>query len=257
MLTSLPEPSAALVIGASRGIGLALAERLLESSKIDQVVVAARTAASADRLGQLQQEHAKRLLRLTMDVTDQASVADAAARLKESGIRPRLVMNVAGVLHERSLDVQPEKRLEDIDAHSMESVFRVNTIGPALSLRYFLPLVPRDGRAVFAVLSARVGSISDNRLGGWYAYRASKAALNQIVKTASIEARRRFPEAIIAALHPGTTDTALSDPFQSNVPEDKLFSPAFVAGRLLAVVDGLETSNSGGFFAWDGQTIPW
>jgi len=257
MLTSLPEPSTALVIGASRGIGLALAERLLDSSKIDQVVVAARTAASADSLGRLQQQYAERLLRLTMDVTDQPSVADAAAILKKSGARPRLIINVAGLLHDQSLGVRPEKRLEDIDAGSMERVFRVNTIGSALCLRYFLPLVPRDGRSIFAVLSARVGSITDNRLGGWYAYRASKAALNQIVKTASIEARRRFPEAIIAALHPGTTDTALSVPFQSNVPEDKLFSPEFVARQLLAVVDGLETNDTGGFFAWDGQAIPW
>lgn len=257
MLTSLPKPSSALVVGGSRGIGQALTEQLLASSTIDRVVVAARSAGSAGLLDPLRKEHAERLLCLPMDVTDQQSVAAAAAQLKESSIRPRLVFNVAGLLHDQGLAVRPEKRLEDIDADAMQRVFQVNAIGSALCLRYFLPLMPRTGRAVFAVLSARVGSISDNRLGGWYAYRASKAALNQLIKTASIESRRRFPEAVIAALHPGTTDTGLSAPFQSNVPEEKLFSPQFVARRLLAVIDGLEADDSGGFFAWDGQAIPW
>ncbi len=257
MSTSLPESPCALVVGGSRGIGQALTEQLLASSVIDRVAVTARSAGSGGALDRLSQEHAERLVVLPMDVTDQQSVAAAAAQLKESDIRPRLILNVAGLLHDQGRSVRPEKRLEDIDADAMQRVFQVNAIGPALCLRYFLPLMPRSGRSVFAVLSARVGSISDNRLGGWYAYRASKAALNQVVKTASIEARRRFPEAIIAALHPGTTDTGLSAPFQSNVPKDKLFTPQFVAQRLLAVVDGLDAADSGGFFAWDGQAIPW
>jgi NAD(P)-dependent dehydrogenase (short-subunit alcohol dehydrogenase family) len=124
-------------------------------------------------------------------------------------------------------------------------------------LRHFHPLMARDGKAVFAAISARVGSIADNRIGGWYAYRASKAALNQLLRTASIEFARRHKNAIVVALHPGTTDTGLSRPFQANVPEEQLFSVDKTVGHMLSVIDGLSTDDSGGFFAWDGQPIEW
>jgi NAD(P)-dependent dehydrogenase (short-subunit alcohol dehydrogenase family) len=256
-MTSLSRFYPALIIGGSRGIGLALVRELLARSFDGRVIVAARSALDSNELGQLREEHGARLERMAMDVTDQTSVAEAAKRLAEQSVRPALVVNVAGLLHERHRRLRPEKRLEDLDAERMQRVFAVNTIGTALCLRYFLPQMAGDERAVFAALSARVGSISDNRLGGWYSYRASKAALNQLIKTASIEARRRFENVILAALHPGTTDTDLSAPFQSNVPAEKLFSPQFVAQRLLHVLDGLEGQDSGGFFAWDGQRILW
>jgi len=151
----------------------------------------------------------------------------------------------------------PEKRLADLDPAALAQAFAVNAIGPALVLKHFAPQLPREGKAVLAVLTARVGSISDNRSGGWYGYRAAKAAANQLVRTAAIEIGARRPNAICVALHPGTVDTALSAPFQRNVPEGKLFTPDFAAERLLAVIDGLTTADSGGFFAWDGEAIPY
>ena len=135
-------------------------------------------------------------------------------------------------------------------------LFAVNAIGPALVAKHFLPLLPRHGRSVFASISARVGSIEDNRLGGWYSYRASKAALNMLLKTYSIELKRRAPSAICVGLHPGTVDTALSKPFQGGVAPGKLFSPTQSAAYLLRVIDGLTPADNGAVFAWDGSQIP-
>ena len=142
-------------------------------------------------------------------------------------------------------------------SENFEHLFQINTIGPALVAKYFLPKLNRNSRSVFAVLSARVGSIADNRLGGWYAYRASKAALNMIIKNASIEIARKNKQAIVVCLHPGTVDSLLSKPFQSNVPDGKLFSPEFSAGKLLSVVDNLSPDQSGGIVGWDGEPIPY
>ncbi|NDY96514.1 SDR family NAD(P)-dependent oxidoreductase [Wenzhouxiangella limi] len=256
MLNSFPKPSTALVIGASGGIGLALVRQLLDSDGVGQVVACARSPDRSESLNTLSERHGQRLDLVALDVTCPQTIAATAERLKQARLRPQLVLNAAGLLHDDD-GLAPEKRLEDLDLESLHRVFAVNALGPALCLRHFLPLMSRDGKAVFAALSARVGSIGDNRLGGWYAYRSSKAALNQLLRTASIEARRRFANVIIAALHPGTTDTGLSAPFQANVPDDKLFSPEFVAERLLKVIDGLDNDDSGGFFAWDGQSIPW
>lgn len=148
----------------------------------------------------------------------------------------------------------PEKALKAIDADAMAAQFAVNAIGPALILKHHDKLMPRKGRAVFATLSARVGSIGDNGLGGWISYRAAKAALNQIVKTASIEIARKRPDAIIAALHPGTVATPLSDRFAANRERLK---PDEAAEKLLSVIDGLTPEDTGGFFAYDGSAIPW
>ena len=138
----------------------------------------------------------------------------------------------------------------------MQRSFAVNAIGPALAAKHFLPLLAEDRKSVFAALSARVGSISDNSLGGWHAYRASKAALNMILRNLAIELARRHDKAICVGLHPGTVDTGLSSPFQGSVPPGRLFSPAEAAGHLLKVVDGLSPADSGGHFAWDGRRIP-
>ena len=131
----------------------------------------------------------------------------------------------------------------------------MNTIGPALVAKHVLPLMPRTGRAVFAVLSARIGSITDNKLGGWYGYRASKAALNMMVRTLAIEEKRRNDRAILVALHPGTVDTDLSRPFQGNVTPGTLLSPSRAAVQLLDVIDGLKITDTGKHFAWDGTEI--
>ena len=156
-----------------------------------------------------------------------------------------------GLLHEAQRG--PEKALRDLDPAWLARQYAVNAIGPALVAKHFLPIMPRAGRTVFAVLSARVGSISDNKLGGWYGYRASKAALNQLVRTAAVEERRRNDRAIVVALHPGTVDTALSKPFRSAGRD--LFDPGRAAVQLLDVLDGLRPPDSGRFFGWDGTEI--
>jgi NAD(P)-dependent dehydrogenase (short-subunit alcohol dehydrogenase family) len=138
----------------------------------------------------------------------------------------------------------------------MARVFAVNTIGPALVAKHFLPLLPRRGRSAFAAISARVGSIGDNRLGGWHSYRASKAALNMLLRNFAIELARRAPDAVCIGLHPGTVDTALSAPFRSRVAPDRLFTPARSAGHLLRVIEQATVADNGHVLAWDGARIP-
>lgn len=164
-----------------------------------------------------------------------------------------LVIVATGILHEG--DVMPEKSLNDLSAEKFRKIFEVNTITPALVAKHFLPKLSSDNQSYFIVLSARVGSISDNQLGGWYAYRSSKAALNMVVKTAAIEMRRRNKKAIVASLHPGTVDSTLSKPFQANVPEGRLFTPAYAVGKMLDVLTHLSPQHSGKCFAWDGKEI--
>ena len=165
----------------------------------------------------------------------------------------RLIIDASGILHGDGLS--PEKSWRDLDATQMTRAFAVNAIGPALLMKHFLPLLPRQGRSVFATLSARVGSIGDNRLGGWYSYRASKAALNQFVRTAAIELGRRQPAALCVALHPGTVTTSLSSPFVKAGLDVQ--TPDQAAGRLLDVIDRLPPGSSGGFFDHRGDPVPW
>ncbi len=233
MLTSFPSELEAVVVGAEGGIGRALVDRLHADPAVVRVHGFGRRTVPA------------------IELADEASIAAAAATAQGS----RLVIVATGMLHGQGRG--PEKRLADLDPATLAQAFAVNAIGPVLVLKHFAPQLPREGKAVLAVLTARVGSISDNRSGGWYGYRAAKAAANQLVRTAAIEIGARRPNAICVALHPGTVDTALSAPFQRNVPEGKLFTPDFAAERLLAVIDGLTTADSGGFFAWDGEAIPY
>ena len=225
---------------------------LLASDRIGRVVATCRDPDAAEWLAAIADQ---RLDVRALDVTDADAIAALAASLNEQGTSLSLLLNAAGVLHGDGFG--PEKRLEDLDPAVLQRVFAVNAFGPALMLRHFHPLMARDGKAVFAAISARVGSIADNRIGGWYAYRASKAALNQLLRTASIEFARRHKNAIVVALHPGTTDTGLSRPFQANVPDEQLFPVDKTVGHMLSVIDGLSTDDSGGFFAWDGQPIEW
>ena len=148
-----------------------------------------------------------------------------------------------------------KKNIKELEQEKFRRLFDINTIGPALVAKHFLPLLKHQQKSVFAALSARVGSIGDNHLGGWYAYRASKAALNMIIKNLAIETNRRYADSIIVGLHPGTVDSNLSKPFQSRVAKDKLFSPAFSAESLLKVIEGLTAKDSGKIVAWDGQVI--
>lgn len=214
----------AAIIGASGGIGAALAAALEEEN--------ARVT---------------RFSRPELDVTDEASIAAAATRAGS----PDLVIVATGVLHEGELG--PEKAIRDIDGAWLARQYAINAIGPALVAKHFLPVMPKAGRTVFAILSARVGSISDNRLGGWYGYRASKAALNQVIRTLAIEDKRRNDRGIVVGLHPGTVDTKLSRPFRQSGRD--LFTPDRAAVQLLDVIDVLKPQDSGKLFAWDGAEI--
>ena len=222
----------ALVIGASGGIGRALAE-----------AIEAR-GVRVDRLS--------RATDPAIGLTDEASIARAAERLAARAPYT-LIIVATGLLHGPSGG--PEKSWRQLDAAQLAHSFAVNAIGPALVARHFLPLLAPKERAVIAFLSARVGSISDNRLGGWYGYRASKAALNQLVRTLAIELARSRPATICVAIHPGTVDTPLSAPFQRGVPDGQLFTPATSAAHLLRVIDGLSPQDSGGLLDWAGETI--
>lgn len=228
----------AVIIGGSGGVGGALAARLAAAG----VEVHALSRRGAGPAGTQPGP---------IDIEDEPSIAAAAARI---GAPVDLVIVASGLLHAEGL--QPEKSWRALSADGLARYFVVNATGPVLVAKHFLPLLPSRGRAMFAALSARVGSIGDNRLGGWYGYRASKAALNMLIRTLAIELARTRPDAICAALHPGTVNTALSEPFQKGVPPEKLFTPDVSAGHLLAVLDGLTPSQSGGCFAWDGTRIP-
>lgn len=249
------DKSSALIIGASGGIGLALTKQLLADHRFANVFATAREPDSNAELKSLRDQH-QSLQLVSLEADKPASFTRLADHIQTQDVRLSLVVYSAGLLHEND-SVAPEKRLEDIDLKAMEQVFAVNAFGPALMFQAFLPLMIKKHTSVMAAVSARVGSIEDNRLGGWYSYRASKSALNQLMCTAAIEARRRFKKCILTCVHPGTTDTALSKPFQANVPADKLFDPEFVAKRFMAIFEDLEIEDSGCFLAWDGQKIPW
>jgi NAD(P)-dependent dehydrogenase (short-subunit alcohol dehydrogenase family) len=242
ILGSLERPARAAVIGATGRIGSAITE-LLAREGFETVHALSRSGFSSEgsvRTGRI-------------DIELEPSIAAAAQELRE-GAPLRLVLVATGLLH--ATDHQPEKTYRSLDPDLLARSFRVNAIGPALVAKHMLPLLPKNGKSIFAVISARVGSIEDNRLGGWYGYRASKAALNQLMRTLAVELRRQKPDAISVALHPGTVDTALSQPFQSGVESSKLFAPAYAAERLLTVLNSLSGADTGGFFAWDGQKIP-
>jgi len=222
----------AVVVGARGGIGAALVTALAEEGVA--VRGFARSFAGADRI----------------DLLDEDSIAAAAASLSAP---PDLVFVATGLLHDG--DRGPEKSMAALDPAWLARQYAVNAIGPALVAKYFLPRMPKTGRCVFAALSARVGSISDNRLGGWYGYRAAKAALNQLIRTIAVEERRRNDRSIVVGLHPGTVATALSKPFQAGVRADQLFMPDRAAVQLLDVIDGLKAPDSGKLFGWDGAEI--
>ena len=219
----------ALIIGATGGIGAALADALNASG------------ATVTRLS--------RRSAPPLDLTDEPGIAAAATAFEGQSFD--LLILATGSLH--TATAGPEKSWRQLDAATLTDNFAVNTIGPMLVARHFLPLM--TPAATLAFLSARVGSISDNRLGGWYGYRASKAALNQFVRTLSIELARTKPHMTAVALHPGTVDTALSAPFQRNVAPGKLFTPAISAAHLLAVIAALTPADSGRLIDWAGEPI--
>lgn len=225
--------SMAVVIGAGGGIGAALLDALRASGVYGEVVAFSRARTPG------------------FDITDEASLRDAAASLAPAA--PLLVVDATGFLHDAAH--RPERSWRELDPAQMARAFALNAIGPALLMKHFLPLLPVQGRSVFATLSARVGSIGDNRLGGWYSYRASKAALNQLVRTAAIELARSRPQAICVALHPGTVATPLSAPFAKAGLEVRDANTA--ARELLSVLARLSPADSGGFIDHKGHQVAW
>lgn len=234
-MDSLKSDGLAVVIGSTGGIGAAVADALRRSGAFTEVVGFSRR--SEPRL----------------DLLDEQSILQAANSIKARPSELRLVFDATGFLHGDGLS--PEKALSAVTPDHLAHAFAVNTIGPALLMKHFLPLLPRQGKSVFASLSAKVGSIGDNQLGGWYSYRASKAALNQLVHTAAIELARRRPEAVCVALHPGTVDTGLSSDFAKSGLSVQ--QPADAAARLLSVLDRLTAADTGGFFDYRGDPLPW
>jgi NAD(P)-dependent dehydrogenase (short-subunit alcohol dehydrogenase family) len=240
-LESFPPPFRAAVIGATGGLGAAFVSALHGAPGVSSVLRFARRAGDAPDI-------------IALDVTDEASIARAAASITHEGRPLRLVVIATGMLTDDG-GTGPEKSIRELGAARLAHSFAVNAIGPALVMRHFAPLLAREGKVVMAALSARVGSISDNRLGGWYGYRASKAALNQLIRTAAIEIGARRRDACVLALHPGTVATGLSRPFVQ-ASDAKVRPPAEAANALLRVIDEATPQMSGTLLGWDGAPIP-
>ena len=224
----------AIVFGASGGIGAALVAALEQDGGYSSVLGLSRAGGDFD--------------------LERPETIDALAPRLRQVAPPALTIVATGLL--QADNIRPERSWRELDAAQLARAFAVNTIGPSLIAKQIFPLLSKSDRAIFAVLSARVGSISDNRLGGWHSYRASKAALNMMVKCLAIELARTHPEAICVGLHPGTVDTAMSKPFQASVAPARLFTADHSAACLLSVIARLTPSDTGSCFAWDGAKIP-
>lgn len=238
-LNSLPDAMRVAIFGTNGGIGEALMERLSAHPKVKTVESFSRRHPDPTR---------------RFDFRDEASLAHIGEALAQQDPL-HLVIVATGMLHDQDQQIHPEKSLKQLTHEGMSTAFLVNTIGPALIGKYTLPLLAKNSKTVFAAISARVGSISDNQLGGWHSYRAAKAALNMMIKGFALEMKRNNPDSVIIGLHPGTTDTGLSAPFQSSL-RHTLFPPHVAAEHLLGVIDGVEPYHSGSVIAWDGQIIP-
>ncbi len=242
----------ALVVGGGRGIGLGFVRKLLADDLLDRVYATYRRMDSANELLAIKDD---RLCCLQLDITKETEIETVISKIKLATTAVHYVINCVGVLHEGTL--QPEKSLRHINADRLLHYFQVNSIGAILLFKHIQPLIKHQDRAIIATISAKVGSISDNQLGGWYGYRASKAALNMLIKTTAIEYKRTCPQAILVALHPGTTDTQLSLPFQGNISPEKLFPVDRTVAQLWRVLEELNPNDSGEFFSWDGSKLPW
>ena len=245
----------ALVQGASRGIGLGFVDALLKDASWDYVFATCRSPARAEALHGSTFAADRRLVVLELDVEEPWTIEASRSAVASATPTLDLLINVAGVLHEGSM--QPEKKLAQVDASNLTKAFAVNAVGPLLVAQQFESLLVGGHRAVFASLSARVGSIGDNRLGGWYAYRGSKAAQNMFLVNLAIEWRRKSDRVIVLGLHPGTVDTDLSKPFQRRGSQRRLFTVPAAVDNLLGICADAESTDSGRLFAWDGASIPW
>ena len=234
------------ILGASGALGNAFTHQLLLKAPLAQIYTFSRHALDQS-ITQNQ-----RLTHTTLDYFDEPTLASTTAQLFDSSPIDMIICT-NGVLHTETF--QPEKSISQLTPDTFMNVLKVNTLLPLIAAKYFLPYLQPKKRAVFAALSARVGSISDNELGGWYSYRASKAALNMSIKTLALEARRKYKHAIILGLHPGTVDSALSKPFQKSLAPHQLFTPEASATKLLSVIEQATPEQSGQCLDYKGIQI--
>ena len=235
-----------VVVGATGGIGKALINIFSKNPNIANIFAVSRSPNNIDT---------QKVTILHANTDNENDILQISGIIQSTVSEIHMVLIATGILHNGD-EIKPEKSWRALNSHSFETVFRTNTFGPALVAKHFLPLLAKKRKSVLAALSARVGSIEDNHLGGWYAYRASKAALNMLIKTLSIELARVNPCALCVGLHPGTVDTTLSMPYQGSVSKSSLFSIHHSASCLLDVLNNLQPENSGRIFAWDGKPIP-
>ncbi|MEM9090145.1 MAG: SDR family NAD(P)-dependent oxidoreductase [Cyanobacteria bacterium P01_F01_bin.53] len=266
-ITSNNNHTNALIVGATQGIGLEFVRQLRQESHIANIFATYRSERTASELRALATQHPHRLHCVPMDITEEETIISSMQTLKDilaeqdradspqSHPALHIVINCVGLLHNEQQ--QPEKALRQLNTENLVNYFKVNSIGPALLAKHLMPLLKHKSPSIFATISAKVGSIGDNRLGGWYGYRASKAALNMFLKTAAIEYSRRTPNTTLIILHPGTTNTQLSKPFQRGVSPEKLFSTERTVSQLLTVLSNVTPEDSGEFFSWDGSRLPW
>ena len=232
------------VIGSSGAIGNAISNRLLEDDSVETIYKFSRSQKS---------EGNQKEKNFFIDIEDENSIKKSTENIPED-IKFDMIFVATGILHNDD-DIFPEKSIKDINADKLKRVLSINTIGPTLVGKYFIPYLNNKSKSIFAFLSARVGSISENKLGGWYSYRSSKTALNQIIKNFSIEIKRTNSNAIFVGLQPGTVSSFLSKPFEKNVKSENLFTPDFSASKLLEVINNLESKDTGKLIAWNGEEI--
>lgn len=239
-----------LVVGASGGIGRALVRKFSERG--DTVFTVDRKRGHSEK----HTEDADNIHSYHIASHSDTEISALVAYFKDVGININNVVIALGMLHNQDADIHPEKRMEEVSEQSLSVYFTVNSIIPMLWLKHLINIIDRK-QATIVCLSARVGSISDNGLGGWYGYRASKAALNMLVKTASVEYRRRVKDSVLVCYHPGTVDTALSKPFQKNVAAEKLFTADFTASQLITHLPKLDREQACHFIDWRGEVVTW
>lgn len=246
MFSHLPSNFTAVITGANGGIGSAITGALLASAQVGEIIAVSRRPLNTDH---------PRVKPLAIDITNEQGRMALCQQLNGRPIH--LLFNAVGTLHDEALNIHPEKRLEQLSEASLAHLMHINATTPALLISALKGSLQGQHPTVVASLSARVGSITDNQLGGWYSYRASKAAHNMLMKTLSIELTRLNKQSIVLCLHPGTTNTSLSAPFQARVPNGKLFTPEFVASQLLKVISERTPEDTGSFWDWAGKSIAW
>lgn len=261
--SSKREGGVSMVQGASRGLGLEFVKQLLVRNSQEHVIATCRNPNTAAGLIELKNKFSERLHIQKLDLTIDSTIEDCAKAIGERHGYLNLLVNASGILSIPDV-IQPETTLTKVERSSLLLAYEVNAVGPILVTKHMWPLLKAGGGngserdvAVVANISARVGSIGDNRLGGWHSYRASKTALNQLTKCVAVEFARKKDPIICILLHPGTVDTDLSKPFQKNVPKDKLFTKEFSVGRLLGIIDSSKSHDNGKFFDWDHKEIVW